>query len=79
MSYNFDRGTGFPKDYNHETDNQESFSYCPGAGQQIDLSQFEPTEQLYSAEYNTYCAIQFCGLSDACNICRQKNNPKTLK
>lgn len=62
-----------------KTENSESLSYCPGAQDMIDLSKFEEDEQLYSAEYNTYCVIYFCGKHLDCEICRQLKNKKTLK
>lgn len=59
----------FLRDYDEDAANVESFSYCPGAGRHIDISQFSEEEIVRSDNFDTYCVKYFCGMADPCTAC----------
>lgn len=59
-----------PYDYNSQ--NYESFSWCVGAQEFLDLSQFDQdNEVVYTEEFDTYCIIYFCGKHIDCLGCKK--------
>lgn len=65
------------KHYDWDSGNTESFSYCPGFGGFLDLSQFDEHEEVVRSEaYDTYCVKYFCGNKKECLICEVFKNGK---
>lgn len=56
--------------YDDSSPHTESFCWCVGASDYLDLSQFSEEEVLYSEEFDTYCVKYFCGKSEDCMNCK---------
>lgn len=59
--------------YDEHSLNQESFSFCIGYNDHIDLSQFNDEEVIFSEEFDTYCLVYYCGHSADCLNCSKLN------
>lgn len=67
------------KDYDEDSENVESFSWCVGAQREFDLSQFAEDEILFTEEFDTYCVKHFCGRHTDCISCKHFKNAKITR